>query len=402
MRTSMRSLLVVGEIALAVTLVVGAGLLIRSFRALTQVDMGFNRSQVSTFGVVLPPQTYNPQQRVDFYHRLSERLRAVPSVQSVAAMSGLPPLRNVNANDTDFEHIPNNRPPGSQPMENVDFWQFVSTGYADTMGIPLVKGRVFSQEDVGGAPVAMINEALAKRFFPDRDPIGQRLKPGFGDQIPWLTIVGILKDVKQAGVAQAAGTELYMLTDQVPRFTNNAPVAMNFVIRAGLPLDRVAPDFRRSVAELDKTLPIVRMRSMDTVIGDAIARPRFLAVLLTILAGLALALAAVGTYGVLSFLVNQRRQEIGVRMALGADRTTILALVLGRGLVLSGVGIALGLAASIGLTRLLGTMLFNVAPTDPLTLAVVSGVMILTAIVACLVPAWRATRVDPLTTLRQA
>ena len=401
-RTTMRSLLVVGEIALAVTLVVGAGLLIRSFYALTQVDMGFNREQVSTFGVVLPGQTYNAQQRIDFYQRLSERLRALPGVQSVAAMSGLPPLRNVNANDTDFEHIPPGRPPGSQPAENVDYWQFVSANYADTMGIRLVKGRTFEQTDIGGAPVAMINETLAQRFFPDRDPIGGRVKPGFGDQLPWLTIVGVLKDVKQRGVAEAAGTELYMLADQMPKVINNSPGAMNFVIRASLPLDRLAPDFRRVVGELDKTLPLVRMRSMETVVGDAIARPRFLAVLLTILAGLALALAAVGTYGVLSYLVNQRRQEIGIRMALGADRSTILGNVLGRGMVLAAAGIVLGLGASILLTRLLGTMLFNVAPYDPLTLVAVSGVMILTAVVACLVPAWRATRVDPLSTLREA
>jgi ABC-type antimicrobial peptide transport system permease subunit len=177
---------------------------------------------------------------------------------------------------------------------------------------------------------------------------------------------------------------------------------MNFVVRSPAPLDQLAPGFRRAVSELDAGLPIVRMRTMDTVVDDAIARPRFLTVLLTILAGLALALAAVGTYGVLSYLVNQRRQEIGIRMALGADRSTILGLVLGRGLLLCMAGIIVGLGASLGLTRLLGTMLFNVTPTDPITLVAVAGVMILTAVIACLVPAWRATRVDPLATLRQA
>jgi putative ABC transport system permease protein len=401
-RAWMRSLLVIGEVALAVTLVVGAGLLIRSFQQLVGVDMGFNRSTMTTFGVVLPGQKYNPQQRVDFYKQLTEKIQVLPGVRSVAAMSGLPPLRNVNANSTDFEHIPPMRPPGAQPPENVDFYQYVTLGYADTMGIPIVKGRQFEPADVNGQPVALINESMVRKFYPDRDPLGQRLKPGFGDQLPWLTIVGVLKDVKQGGVAEAVGTELYMLADQGPKLANFAPASMNFVIRSPAPLDQLAPGFRRAVSELDAGLPIVRMRTMDTVVDDAVARPRFMTVLLTILAGLALALAAVGTYGVLSYLVNQRRQEIGIRMALGADRSTILGLVLGRGLMLSLAGLVVGLGAAFGLTRLMSTMLFNVTPTDPLTLVAVSGVMILTAVVACLVPAWRATRVDPLATLRQA
>jgi putative ABC transport system permease protein len=168
-RMSMRSLLVVVEIALAVTLVVGAGLLIRSFYALTRVDMGFNREHLSTFGLVLPGQKYNPQQRIDFYQRLREQLQAIPGVQSVAAMTGLPPLRNVNANDTDFEHIPNQRPAGSLPIENVDFYQTVTVGYTETMGIPVVKGRTFEPSDAGGPLVLLINESLAKKFFADRD-----------------------------------------------------------------------------------------------------------------------------------------------------------------------------------------------------------------------------------------
>jgi predicted permease len=364
--------------------------------------MGFDRSHLSTFGLVLPGQKYNPQQRVDFYQRLGEQLRAIPGVQSVAVMNGLPPLRNVNANDTDFEHIPNQRPQGSLPIENVDFYQYVSVGYTETMGISVLKGRSFEAADAGGEAVALVNESLAKKFFTDRDPIGGRVKPGFGGSVPWFTIVGILKDVKQGGVAEAAGTELYMLTDQAPKTLGFAPTAMNVVVRSSMPFDRLSGDFRRVVGELDAMLPIVRMREMDTVIGDSIARPRFLATLLAILAGLALALAAVGTYGILAYLVAERRQEIGIRMALGADRSKILSLVLGRGLVLSIAGVIAGLGASIGLTRLMRTMLFNVEPTDPLTLTSVAGVVILAALVACLVPAWRATRVDPNATLRQA
>ena len=403
-----RSALVIGEVALAVTLVVGAGLLIRSFMNLTRVDMGFNRSQLSTFGLVLPAPKYNAQQRVDFYSQLTTRLRGLPGVQAVSAMSGLPPLRNVNANDTNFEHIPDQppgQPPGQGPAENVDFYQFVTVGYVETMGIPVVSGRGFENQDVGGAAAVMINEALAKRFFSDRDPIGGRLRPGFGPNVPnapWFNVIGVLKDVKQGGVAEVAGTELYILAEQMPKYGNFGPGSMNFVVRSTMPLSSLANEYRRAVQELDATLPLIRMRSMDDVVGDAIARPRFLTVLLGIFAGLALMLAAVGTYGILAYLVSERKQEIGIRMALGADRRNVLSLVLGRGLLLSGIGLVLGLAASIGLTRVIATWLFNVTPTDPLTLAIVAGVIAVVAAAACVIPAWRATRVDPLIVLRES
>jgi predicted permease len=399
-RVWIRSGLVVVEVALAVTLVVGAGLLIRSFRNLMQVDMGFNRSQLSTFAVVLPAPTYDAQRRITFYHDLAAKLAAIPGAQSVAAASGLPPLRNVNANDSDFEHIPNNRPQGATPSENIDFYQFVTAGYTDTMGIPVVSGRGFEPADPGGAPVVLINQTLAKKFFTDRDPIGQRVKPGFGDSVPWFTIVGVLKDVKQGGVAEAPGTEMYMLAEQMPKALNFAPAQMNFIIRSVAPFDSLAPQFRQAVQSLDSGLPVVRMRSMDDVVDAAVARPRFMTMLLGVFAGLALLLAAVGTYGVLSYLVSERKQEIGIRMALGADRARILKLVLVRGLVLSGAGLIIGLVASVGLSRVLAALLFNVAPTDPRTLAGVSAIIAMVAIIACVIPAWRATRVDPLVVLR--
>ena len=245
----------------------------------------------------------------------------------------------------------------------------------------------------------MINESLAKKFFTDRDPIGARVRPG-GPNPAWFTVVGVLKDVKQGGVAEAPGTELYMLTEQLPKAGRESPGSMNFVVRAAVPLSSLANEYRKAVQELDATLPLIRMRSMDTVIGDAIARPRFLTVLLGIFAGLALMLAAVGTYGILAYLVSERKQEIGIRMALGADRRSVLSLVLGRGLLLSGIGLVLGLAASVGLTRVIATLLFNVTPTDPLTLGIVAVVIAVVAAAACVIPAWRATRVDPLLVLK--
>lgn len=399
-RVWMRSGLVIVEVALAVTLVVGAGLLIRSFMNLMRVDMGFDRSQLSTFGVVLPGATYDTQRRITFYGDLTAKLRSMPGVHSVAAMSGLPPLRNVNANDTDFEHIPNNRPAGEGPAENVDFYQFVTVGYTDTMGIPVVSGRAFEDADRTGPAVVLINQALAKKFYTDRDPIGQRIRPGFGPNAPFFTVVGVLKDVKQGGVAEAAGTELYMLADQLPKYGNFAPGQMNFVVRAAVPFKTIAPQLRSAVQSLDSGLPVVRLRSMDDVIDAAVARPRFMTVLLGVFASLALLLAAIGTYGVLSYLVTERRQEIGIRMALGADRNRILRLVLSRGLILCGVGLIVGLAAALGLSRVLSALLFNVAPTDPRTLTGVAVLIASVATVACLVPAWRATRVDPLVVLR--
>ena len=214
-RSGLRSALVVGEVALAVLLVVGAGLLIRSFFNLMKVDVGFNRAQLTTFGIVLPRASYDPAHQAAFFDQLTDKLRAIPGVQSVAAMDGLPPLRDVNANDTDFEHIPNNRPAGTLPIENVDFWMSTTVGYPETMGIPVVKGRTFELRDTTGPPVVLVNEALVQKFFADVDPIGQRLQIN-GPKSPWFTIVGVLKDVKQGGVDARAGTELYLLNDQLP------------------------------------------------------------------------------------------------------------------------------------------------------------------------------------------
>jgi putative ABC transport system permease protein len=322
-------------------------------------------------------------------------------VQSAGVISGLPPLRQVDANDTDFEHIPPGRPPGSLPVENVDYWQGMSLGLESALGLALVEGRFFEPADVAGAPVALINEELQKKFYTDRSPIGQRVRLG-GGQSPWFTVVGIVKDVKQGGVDAHAGTQLYLLNEQLPNAVGFAYQNMNVVVRSTLPLDALASGFRTAVKELDPALPLVRMRTMDDVVGDSIARPRFLALLLGVFAGLALALAAVGIYGILSYLVSERRQEIGIRMALGAARGEILRLVLGKGLLLSGIGLVLGLAASFGLTRVLQSMLFAVTPNDPLTLAVVAGVIALVAVIACVTPALRATKVDPLVVLRQS
>lgn len=400
---AVRSTLVIAEVTLAVVLVASAGLLVRSLSNLMKVDAGFNRSQLVTFGVVLPQATYTTQQRADFFARLETELNRLPGVDSVASMNGLPPNRAVNANDTDFEHIPNTRPDGSTlPMENIDYWQQVTQRYTETMGIPVMRGRGFEPGDVTGPPVALVNEALVKRFFTsqNREALGGRFKPG-SDQLPWFTIVGVVKDVKQGGVDAPVGTEIYFLVEQAPRLVGFAPTNMNIVMRTAQPLNAISPAIERTVRGLDAGLPIVKLRTMDEVFGDSVARPRFITLLLGIFAALAMVLAAIGTYGVLSYLVTQQSQEIGIRMALGADRRHVLGLVLRQGLRLAAIGLVLGSAGAVAVGRLMRSLLFDVSPTDPLTIAAVVGVMSVVAACACLIPALRATRVDPLTTLRQ-
>ena len=396
-RARLRSGLVAAEVALAVVLVIGAGLLLRSFWNLMTVDAGFNRSSLSTFGLVLPTTTYqNAQSRVDFFKRLNDQLRQIPGVHGTAAMTGLPPVRRVNANDTDIDGYTS---PPEGPFENVDYYQTVTLDYIKTMGIPIVDGRDFGLADVTGAPVVLVNETMAKTFFKAQSAVGRRLKPGSNQQTPWFNIVGVVKDVKQGGLGSKTGTEVYFLADQGAT-TNFAPRNMNVVVRSELPLESLAPQIRRVVQSMDATLPIVRLRTMDDVFGASVSRPRLLAQLLGVFAGLALLLAAIGTYGILAYTVSERKKEIGIHMALGATRGSVLGRILGQGMRLTAIGLVVGLAAAFALTRLLQTQLFNVKPTDPATMASVSAVIAVVAFIACYIPASRATRVDPMVVLR--
>ena len=398
-RARLRNGLVMAEIALAVVLVVGAGLLLRSFWNLTQVDAGFERGQLTTFGLVLPTSIYRePQARVDFFDRLITQIRAVPGVHAAAAMTGLPPQRLVNANDTDIEGYTS---PPEGPFENVDYYQTVSQQYLGTMGIPVVDGRDFTPGDVTGPPVVLVNETLARTFFKNTSAVGRRLKPGSpNSQLPWFTIVGVVRDVKQGGVGSKTGTELYQLVEQLPRVRTSAPGNMNLVVRSSLPAATLSSHIRQIVQQMDPTLPIVRLRTMNEVFAESVARPRVLAQLLGLFAGLALALAAIGTYGVLAYTVSQRRKEIGIHMALGATRSAVLRMVLGQGMRFALAGLAVGIAAALALTRLLQTQLFNVRPTDPPTMMAVAFFIAIVAAAACAIPANRASRVDPMVVLR--
>jgi predicted permease len=278
------------------------------------------------------------------------------------------------------------------------------------MGIPIVRGRAFQPTDRTGAPVAVVNEAFARTFWKGIDPIGRRVKPRFGDQTPWATVIGVVKDVKQAGVDQPTGTELYFLLDQLPRIFPTIPAArlgnmlgdgsMQIMLRSALPAATLQASIANAVREADPSLPIIRLRSMEDVFRESVRRPRMLMELFAGFAGLALLLAAIGTYGVLSYMVTQRRRDIGIQMALGAERAIVLRSVMAQGLKLTCLGLMAGLAAALLLTRLMETLLFEVRPNDPATLAGVAGLITAVAAGASLVPAFRATRVDPIVALK--
>jgi predicted permease len=403
-RHHIRRGLVMAEVALAVVLVIGAGLMLRTVANLTSVDAGFDRTRLVTFAVTLPTANYpQPANRAQMFQRVLEKVRAIPGVQAASAMSGLPPNRPLNANDTDMD---NYTAPPEGPFENVDYYQSVMTDYFETMGIPMVAGRSFQPTDVNAGPVVIVNESLVNTFWKGRNPIGERLKPGFGPfvKMPWFTVIGVAKDVKQGGVDRKTGTELYTLLDQtavLPPPVTNALGTMNIVMRATLPPAALRTSLESALRDADRTVPIVRLRDMHGVFEESIRRPRLLAQLLGGFAGLALLLAAIGTYGVLSYMVAERRREIGIRMALGADRGSVLTTVMKQGLALTTVGVVVGLGAALGLNRLIASLLFGVAPTDAVTMIGVVATITVVAAVACWLPAWRASRLDPNIVLRQ-
>jgi len=402
-RHHVRRALVMAEVALAVMVVIAAGLLVRTVYNLTNVDAGFNRSRLVTFSLTLPRVSYpEGTARMQMFQGLIEKLRGVAGVQAASAMSGLPPNRPLNANDTDID---NYTAPPEGPYENVDYYQNVVADYFETMGIPMIHGRSFQRADVASTGmVAVVNERLVNTFWKGKNPIGQRLRPCCGDQVPWFTVVGVAKDVKQGGVDQKTGTELYFFVDQVaavpgPR-AQQVPLTMNVVLRTTLPPAALLQTVERVVHEADRTVPVVRLRDMEDVFAESIRRPRLLAQLIGVFAGLALLLAAIGTYGVLSYMVAERRREIGIRLALGADRSNVVAQVMRQGLLLTSVGVIVGLAGAFGLNRLLASLLFGVKPTDATTMTGVIATITLVALVACVLPAWRASRLDPNAVLR--
>jgi predicted permease len=409
-RHHVRRGLVIAEVALAVMLVTGAGLMVRTVTNLTAVDAGFDRSRLVTFSIsvkstrqdrVAGGVNHTSRTRTQKYQQLLGRLRAVPGVQAATVLSDLPLNQPFQSEST---RIANYTAPPEGPFEAVDYYQSVMSDYFETMGIPIVQGRSFQPTDAASSGmVAVVNERLVNTFWKGRNPIGQRLKPNWGDWVPWFTVIGVAKDVKQGGVDRNVGTEFYFFVDQMavaPSPLGRTPATVNVVLRTTLPPSALAQTINRTVRDVDPTVPVARLRDMDAVFVESIRRPRLLAQLLGAFAGLALLLAAIGTYGVLAYMVVERRREIGIRMALGADRSSVLAHVMKQGLLLTAIGIAAGLAGALGVNRLIASLLFGVQPTDPTTLAAVMATITLVAVVACGLPAWRASRLDPNVVLR--
>jgi putative ABC transport system permease protein len=392
---TLRKSLVVTEIALALILVIGSGLMIRAFWKLQQVNTGFDPSGVVSFSLNLPGVKYKAPERLQFVNALEQKLSAIPGVAAVSMASGLPPLRRINANDTEIEGY--QQTPDS-PAQNVDYWNIVTTDYFKTMKIRLLEGRTFeSQDDNPNAmPVVMVNQALAKRFWTG-SPIGRRVNPGFADPKVWFTIVGVVEDTKNAGMDKPAGPELYFQGRQVNQFLGGN---LNFVVRAANDTAPLESSIRNAVRELDSSLPVYSLKSMNEVVSKSMVQPRFLALLLATFSGIALFLAAIGIYGVMAYSVAQRTQEIGVRMALGARPLHVLRLVVGQSLSMLLIGMVIGLAGAFALTRLMRTLLFEITATDPLTYVSVIGLLIVVALLACYIPARRAAKVDPLIALR--
>jgi putative ABC transport system permease protein len=398
-RHHVRRALVTAETALAVIVVVGAGLLLRTVHNLTTVDAGFDRTRLVTFSITLPRASFDIMGRVRAYQRLVEQLREVPGVRGASAMTSLPLARPFLINQTE---ITNNvvTSGGSIPID----YQRVMSGFFETTGIPILQGRGFQSADTAAqGGVAVVNETLANTYWKGRNPIGQQLRPGGTN--PWLTVIGVAKDVKQTGVEQPVGAEAYVLIDQVASdsptsFLAISPTTMHVVVRTTLALATRAPTIGRVVRDVDPAVPVARLREMDEVFAESIRRPRLLAQLLTLFSALAILLAALGTYGVLAYMVAERRREIGIRMALGAGRSSVLAHVMREGLQLTTIGVVAGLAGAFGLNRLIASLLFDVKPTDPATIAAAIPTIALVAAAACWLPAWRASRLDPSIVLR--
>jgi predicted permease len=389
-----RRLLVVVEVALALLLLVGAGLLIRSFALLQQVDPGFDPRGILTFDLWLPDSQYAElHQSADFYARLIGRLSAAPGVASAAAVFGLP-LSGGQSVQGSFE-IPGRPQDAEEPDAGL---RIVTSDYFRTLRIPLRQGRLFDSRDgAAAAGVAIINEAAARRYWPDRSPIGQSLRCHISlvaqKELP-RRIVGVVGDVRFDGLDRGSEPEIFLPHAQHP------VTIMAVLLRSANDPNVLVPQARAAVRALDSNLPLSRPRTMEQVVSASVGQRRFSMLLLAAFAALALLLAAVGIHGVLACAVEQRTQEIGVRMALGAPPRELLLRIVGEGLGFAAVGAALGLAAAIALTRLLSSLLYGVSPTDPITLALVAAVVAAMALLASYLPARRAARVDPTVALR--
>jgi putative ABC transport system permease protein len=391
-----RGLLVIVEVALALVLLVGAGLLIQSFVRLQQVALGFDPRGVLTFNVAMSTDTNTrPEQIAGFYRQLGERLRALPGVVNAGVVFQLPLSGAGATTGLNIEGKPDNSSNRSNGVIHM-----VDPDYFRTMGIPLVKGRGFTErDDLNSAPVLIINNALARQHFPNEDPIGKRIAPGFSTvpmpgQPIMREIVGVVADVKHANLRGPAQPEFFFAQAQMPM------ASMTAVVRTAGDTRPLQNAVRGVVQSIDKNAPVFNVRTIEELVGRSVAAPRFNTLLLGLFAGVALILTAVGLYGVISYSVAQQTQQIGIRVALGAQTADVLKLIVGQGTRLTLVGVAIGLVAAYGLTRLMSSLLFGVGATHPWTFVGVAILLMLVAFIACYLPARRATKIDPVVALR--
>jgi putative ABC transport system permease protein len=384
----LRSALMVSEVALAIVLLVGAGLLIRSFAKLLGVDPGYRAENLLTARIALPPRYSDNAQRAQFYERILQRIAALPGVTAVGATSHLPltsynmgaQLRVEGRQQREGENPP------SAPVARVN------PDYFRTMGISLRAGRLINDSDTQDAPgVALLSETLARRLFPDEDPLGKRLSvAGFG-----ATIIGVVSDIRYTGLDGEIEQAVYLSYRQLPRS------GMALVLRGAVEPSSLAPTLRNAVREVDPALPVYDVMTMNERLSNSVAARRFNLLLLGGFAAMALLLAGVGVYGVISYVVTQRTHEVGIRMALGAQSADVVHLFIKQGMAMVIFGVALGLIGAFALTRVMRSLLFDVSANDPLTFACVALLLSLVALAACYLPARRASRIDPLASLRR-
>ena len=392
-----RSALIVAEVGLALFLLVGAGLLLRSFERLSSELPGFRPENLLVADIPLSPNAYpNSVQRMEFFDRLLDKLRAAPGVRSAGAAMVLPVTGIGSAIHFNIE----GRAPKSPHDYVIIGYRPVTAGYLETLSVPLLRGRFITASDTEQNPyVVVINQAAVRQYFPEGDPIGKRMQLGAmpDASVPWMDVVGVVGDLKQ-NLAGEPKAEMYVPVRQgdaiLPVF------ALSVVMRAEREPMSEALTLRRAVHDINPDQPVVRMRTMQENISGSVSEPRFRATLLAIFAGAALVLAIVGLYGLMAYSVNQRVHEIGIRMTLGADRADVMRMVIGQGLKLAISGVVMGVAASLALARILSVFLYGVSPTDPVTIVGVATLLTLVALLASYLPARRAVRVDPMVALR--
>jgi len=400
-RQRLRGALVVGQMALSVMLLLGAGLMLRTLHSLASVDLGFRPEGALTLRVALPSTRYPEPAQVDELQRsLLERVRGLPGVEAAGLLRSLPLGSQIGDWGLDVEgRVP--RFPGEHLQGD---WQVASDGAVEALGLRVVAGRAFQPSDAReGRMVALVNETLAHACWPDGSSLGRRIRMRGHDRGPdeaWMTVVGVVADVRHNGVRTPVKNKFYVPYSQFARSAGRPMRSSNLVVRTAGEPRAVVPGIRAALAELDPDLPIAAVATLEDVVAASLATPRLAGTLLGLFSTLAIALSAVGTYGVLAFLVGARTRELGIRLAIGADHGALVRMVVRHGLRLCAAGVALGGLAALGLTGLLGGLLFQVTPHDPLTFASVAGGALAVAALASYLPARRALRIDPARALR--